>query len=77
MSRPSDEVARSASPQEHLDAVRKLLARRRVVEELVHRQAGSDPRKPVQVENLVHKQNVAAIARRLEKLHPADIAYVL
>ena len=77
MARHREEIARSPSPQEHLDAVRKLLARQRVVEGLVHRQAEHDPRKPEPVENLVHKQNVVAIARRLEGLHPSDVAYVL
>jgi magnesium transporter len=77
MSRPREELAPSSSPQEHLDAVRKLLARQRIVEGLVHRQAEHDPRKPELVEGLVHKQNLAAIGRRLEGLHPADVAHVL
>ena len=77
MSRSREEIARSPSPQEHLDAVRKLLARHRVVEGLAHRQAEHDARKPGLVENLTHKQNVAAVARRLEALHPADVAYIL
>ncbi|HEX9178906.1 MAG TPA: magnesium transporter, partial [Burkholderiales bacterium] len=51
-----------------------LLAKMRLVEELVHRQGG--PRQDL-VENLVHKQNLAELQRKLEELHPADVAYIL
>ena len=58
----------------HLIQVQSLLARMRLVEELVHKQGG--PRQAL-VENLVHKQNLAELQRKLEDLHPADIAYIL
>ena len=58
----------------HLAQVQTLLAKMRLVEELVHRQGG--PRQDL-VENLVHKQNLAELRRQLETLHPADIAYIL
>jgi magnesium transporter len=58
----------------HLAQVQTLLAKMRLVEELVHRQGG--PRQDL-VENLVHKQNLAELQRKLEDLHPADIAYIL
>jgi magnesium transporter len=58
----------------HLAQVQDLLAKMRLVEELVHKQGG--PRQDL-VENLVHKQNLAELRRRLEALHPADIAYIL
>lgn len=65
-------------PQEtleaHLAQVQDLLGRMRLVEELVHKQGG--PRQDL-VENLVHKQNLAELKRKLEQLHPADIAYIL
>jgi magnesium transporter len=54
--------------------IQTLLAKMRLVEELVHKQGG--PRQAL-VENLVHKQNLAELQRRLEDLHPADIAYIL
>jgi magnesium transporter len=54
--------------------IQTLLAKMRLVEELVHKQGG--PRQDL-VENLVHKQNLAELRRRLEALHPADIAYIL
>lgn len=58
----------------HLAQVQSLLARMRLVEELVHRQGG--PRQDL-VENLVHKQNLAELQRKLDQLHPADVAYIL
>jgi magnesium transporter len=58
----------------HLAQVQTLLAKMRLVEELVHKQGG--PRQDL-VENLVHKQNLAELQRKLEDLHPADIAYIL
>ena len=58
----------------HLAQVQDLLAKMRLVEELVHKQGG--PRQAL-VENLVHKQNLAELQRKLEDLHPADIAYIL
>jgi magnesium transporter len=58
----------------HLIQIQTLLAKMRLVEELVHKQGG--PRQAL-VENLVHKQNLAELQRKLETLHPADIAYIL
>lgn len=58
----------------HLAQVQTLLGRMRLVEELVHKQGG--PRQDL-VENLVHKQNLTELHRKLEQLHPADIAYIL
>ncbi len=68
---------RSATPQEQLDAVTKLLAKQRLVEELVHRQGERNARKPALVESLVHKQNLAELQKRLDGLHPADVAFIL
>lgn len=60
--------------QQHLREVQELLARRNVVEDLMHRQ--EMPRHDL-VENLVHKQHVAELQNRLDELHPADIAFIL
>ncbi|MGA7950142.1 MAG: magnesium transporter [Thiobacillaceae bacterium] len=60
--------------EEHLEQVQGLLARQKLVEGLVHRQGG--PRQDL-VENLVHKQNLAELQKKLEELHPADVAYIL
>jgi len=60
--------------QERLNQVQTLLARHKLVENLVHRQemAHHDL-----VENLVHKQHLNELRARLDKMHPADIAYIL
>jgi len=60
--------------ESHLKQVENLLAKMRLVEELVHKQGG--PRQDL-VENLVHKQNLAELQRKLDELHPADVAYIL
>ncbi|AVR87439.1 magnesium transporter [Thauera aromatica] len=60
--------------QHHLREVQELLARQKVVEELVHRQ--DMPRHEL-VENLVHKQHESALRTKLDTLHPADIAFIL
>ncbi|MGE5319140.1 MAG: magnesium transporter [Hyphomicrobiaceae bacterium] len=65
-------------PQDNLEAslaqVQNLLAKMRLVEELVHKQGG--PRRDLAA-NPVHKQNLTELQRKLEELHPADIAYIL
>jgi magnesium transporter len=62
------------SVQEHLQQVVELLRKHRLVESLVHRQ--DMPRHEL-VESLVHKQNLAELQKRLDSLHPADVAYIL
>lgn len=58
----------------HLRDVQRLLARQQLVEGLVHRQ-----RMPHQslVESIVHKQHLARLQSKLDRLHPADIAWIL
>ncbi|QDQ26800.1 magnesium transporter [Chitinimonas arctica] len=60
--------------QETLQQVVRILNRHRLVENLVHKQ---DMHKHALVETIVHKQNLAELEKRLEQLHPADIAFVL
>ena len=60
--------------QQHLREVQELLARQKVVEDLVHRQ--DMPRHEL-VEGLVHRQHEAGLRAKLDSLHPADIAYIL
>ncbi len=60
--------------QESLEQVRALLQKHRIVESMVHRQ--DMPRHEL-VESLVHKQNLAELQNKLDKLHPADVAYIL
>jgi magnesium transporter len=59
---------------QHLSEIRDLFARQKRVETFVHHQ--EMPRQAL-VEQLVHKQNMAALAKKLERLHAADIAYIL
>jgi len=60
--------------QRHLHEVEELLSRQQLVEDLTRRQ-----RMPHQrlVENITHRQNLARLQRKLDRLHPADIAYIL
>ena len=67
---------RAASPQEHLEAVERVIRKHRTIEQLTHRQAEHD-RKPDVAEGLARRQNLGEITRRIERLHPADIAYIL
>jgi magnesium transporter len=62
------------SVQEHLHEINALLEKQRLVEGLVHKQEMPKHRL---VETLVHKQHVAELQRKLDALHPADIAYIL
>ncbi len=54
--------------------MRALLHKHQIVEALVHQQ---DMPRHALVESLVHKQNLAELQNKLDKLHPADVAYML
>lgn len=60
--------------QERLAQVLELLHRLKLVEDLTHRQEGH---KQVLVENLVYRQNLVELQRKLDELHPADVAHLL
>ncbi|MBO3275692.1 magnesium transporter [Pseudomonas schmalbachii] len=62
------------SLQDRLSQVVDLLQKHRLVEDLTHRQEGQHHDL---VENLVHRQNLAELQRKLDELHPADIAHIL
>src|SRR3989338_3005253 len=62
------------SLQESLQQVIHLLNKHKLVEDLVHKQ---DMPRHALVESLVHKQNMAELKKKLEVLHPADVAYIL
>lgn len=59
---------------QHLREIKDLFARQTRVEAFVHNQ--DMPRHEL-IEQLVHKQNVAKLTQKLERLHAADIAYIL
>jgi magnesium transporter len=60
--------------EDSLKQVVDIIARQRLVESLVHNQ--DMPRHEL-VENLVHRQNLNELAKKLDDLHPADVAYIL
>jgi magnesium transporter len=62
------------SLQDSLQQVIRLLHKHKLVEGLVHKQ---DMPKHDLVESLVHKQNLAELHKKLDALHPADVAYIL
>ncbi len=59
---------------ESLKQVIALLDKHKLVENLVHKQ---DMPKHDLVELLVHKQNLNELQKKLDVLHPADVAYIL
>ncbi len=59
---------------DRLDQVTALLRKHRLVENLVHKQEGAHQDL---VEQLVHKQNMVELQRKLDELHPADVAFIL
>lgn len=68
-----------ASVQDALAEVTALLRRHRLVEGLVHQeleQAAIGERREL-AESVVYRQNKAELQRKLDHLHPADIAYIL
>jgi len=62
------------SLQDNLQQVIALLSKHKMIEELVHKQ---DMPKHALVESLVHKQNLVELQKKLDVLHPADVAYIL
>jgi len=63
--------------QRALVRVQHVLEKQRRVEALVHReQSPSEDRKPL-VEQLVHRQHLSELRSILDRLHAADIAYIL
>lgn len=81
---PVDEQAAAAVPardpeeaQRALVRVQALLEKQRRVESLVHREATPAEEKKALVESLVHRQHLTELKTILDRLHPADIAYIL
>jgi magnesium transporter len=66
--------ADSEELQQRLAEVQRLLVRQKVIEDLVERQ--EMPRHEL-VENLVHRQNLAELKAKLDRMHPADVAFIL
>jgi magnesium transporter len=68
-----------ASVQDALADVTATLRKHRLIEGLVHEQMEHGPGADRQdlVDSLVYRQNKAELTRKLDRLHPADIAYIL
>jgi magnesium transporter len=66
--------ADSEELQQRLAEVQRLLERQRIVESLVGRQ--QMPHHEL-VEDLVHRQNLAELKGKLDRMHPADVAFIL
>lgn len=62
------------SLQERLAQVVELLHRHRYVEDSTQRQEGQQQEL---VDDLVHRQNLAELQRKLDELHSADVAHIL
>ena len=61
-----------------LSEVQELLGRHHIVLELAHRQShGEDPERHELVASLVERQHLNELAARIDRMHPADVAYVL
>ena len=69
-----EELKHQETVQEHLREVQGLLNKHEIVEKLVHRQ---EMQKHDLVETLVHKQHLVELQKKLDALHPADVAYIL
>jgi magnesium transporter len=77
--RPRGEPEARASIADALAEVTSLLRRHRLVEGLVNEQMEHGPgaERSDLVDSLVYRQNKLELQRKLDRLHPADIAYVL
>ncbi|MEP7327991.1 MAG: CBS domain-containing protein, partial [Betaproteobacteria bacterium] len=81
-SEPVERPAARERVQDALAEITALLRKHRLVEGLVHEQlehapVGGHEGRDELVESLVTKQNKAQLQRKLDRLHPADIAYIL
>ena len=63
--------------QHHLKEVESLLHKHALVEEVVHKQELPREDRHALLDTLLHKQHLAELQRKLDGLHPADIAYIL
>ena len=63
--------------QRALARVEQLLEKQRRVEALVQREQTPGEEKKALVEQLVHRQHLTELKAILDRLHPADIAYIL
>jgi magnesium transporter len=63
--------------QRALVRVQQLLDKQRRVEALVHREQTPVEQKKALVEQLVHRQHLSELKSIIDRLHPADVSYIL
>ncbi len=73
----SSENHHTDNVQHHLKQVESLLHKHALLEEMARRQEMPRKERHALVDSLLHKQHLAELRRKLESLHPADIAYIL
>ncbi len=77
MTDTSQEHHYTENVQEHLKQVEVLLNKHALLENVIHRQELPRDDRHVLLDTLVHKQHIAELQRKLDGMHPADIAYIL
>jgi magnesium transporter len=77
MTDASQEHHYTENVQEHLKQVETLLHKHALLEEVIHRQELPRDDRHALLDTLVHKQHIAELQRKLDGMHPADIAYIL
>jgi magnesium transporter len=77
MTDSSQEHHYTENVQEHLKQVEALLHKHALLEEVIHRQELPRDDRHALLDTLVHKQHIAELQRKLDGMHPADIAYIL
>ncbi|MGB9093642.1 MAG: magnesium transporter [Gallionella sp.] len=77
MTDSSQEHHYTENVQEHLKQVEALLHKHALLEEVIHRQELPRDDRHALLDRLVHKQHIAELQRKLDGMHPADIAYIL
>jgi len=63
--------------QEHLHQVQSLLDKHALVEMLAHKQEMPRQKRHELLGNILHKQHLAELQNKLDKLHSSDIAFIL
>ena len=63
--------------QDHLKQVESLLNQHASLEDEIHRQEHSREERLTLLNSLLNKQHITELRRKLDSLHPADIAYIL
>jgi magnesium transporter len=74
MSEEKNPIGDSDELHEQLHEIEHLLARHKLVEALVHQQ---NTERQELIDGLIHRQNQNDLHRKLDRMHSADIAYVL